>query len=607
MQHPKSESDIASLAASSPSRSPKRAMYYVQSPSRDSHDGDKSSMHATPNFASPVESPYHPSSGRHSRNSSGSRFSGIFRSSSGRKVAGKRNDKGWPECNVIVEEGQYDEFGDEKAYTRRCQALMAVCGFFLLFTVFCLIIWGAGRPFKPEVAVRSLTVNNMYIGSGSDFSGVQTRMLTVNSSLKISVYNPATFYGIHVSATPVNLVYSDVVVATGQLRKYYQHRKSQKIVLVHIEGAKVPLYGAGESLVTTNNAVKVPLTLEFQITSRGDVVGKLVRTKHRKRVSCPLGPEYGEFTKAATADDEIQFVETSSTEVAEVLYPVGKLDKPFFGLVKSEPEKYTSLDGNLTSDRILHFLENNKFPLVTVMTELNSAKVFSSTNKRQVYVFAEADDLKKLTESLQEVAKKFKSEILLVAVDIQEENLAKPFLTLFGLEDSEETVVVAFDYKYNSKYLLESDPTSRNIEGFCSGLVKGTLSPYYKSQPIPDNKNASILTVVGKTFDDLVLNSPKNILLEVHTPWCITCEATSKKVEKLAKHFNGLEDLVFARIDASTNEHPKLQVEDYPTLLFYPATKSDPIKLPTKSGVKDLASLINKKLKSQDRSANDEL
>lgn len=28
-------------------------------------------------------------------------------------------------------------------------------------------------------------------------------------------------------------------------------------------------------------------------------------------------------------------------------------------------------------------------------------------------------------------------------------------------------------------------------------------------------KDASILTVVGKTFDDLVLGTPKNILLEV--------------------------------------------------------------------------------------------
>lgn len=161
MLHTKSESDITSLAPSSPSRSPKRPVYYVQSPSRDSHDGDKSSsMHATPNFNSPMESPSHPSFGRHSRNSSASRFSGIFRSSSGRKGGRKRNDKGWPECNVIVEEGNYDEFDDDKAFTRRCQALMALCGFIVLFTVFCLIIWGAGRPYKAEVAVKVTSVSS---------------------------------------------------------------------------------------------------------------------------------------------------------------------------------------------------------------------------------------------------------------------------------------------------------------------------------------------------------------------------------------------------------------------------------------------------------------
>lgn len=31
--------------------------------------------------------------------------------------------------------------------------------------------------------------------------------------------------------------------------------------------------------------------------------------------------------------------------------------------------------------------------------------------------------------------------MMVVAVDIEEENLAKPFLTLFGLEDSDETAV----------------------------------------------------------------------------------------------------------------------------------------------------------------------
>ncbi|KAL8458270.1 hypothetical protein ACS0TY_035952 [Phlomoides rotata] len=320
------------------------------------------------------------------------------------------------------------------------------------------------------------------------------------------------------------------------------------------------------------------------------------------------GPNYEEFVKAAAAGNEIQFVETSTTDVANVLYPVVKLTKPFLGLVKSEPEHYTSSDGNFTLDKILHFVENNKFPLVTVMTELNSAKVYSSPIKLQVYVFAEADELTKLLEPLRDIAKKFRSQVMFTASDIEEDNLAKPFLTLFGLEDSKDTVVIAFDFNSNAKYLLESDLTSRNIEDFCLALVQGTLNPYYKSQPIPENKNASILTVVGKTFDDLVLNSPANIVLEVHTPWCITCETTSKHVEKLTKHFKGLDNLVFARIDASVNEHPKLQVEDYPTLLFYPANdKSNPIKLSTKSNLKDLAALINKNLKTQDSVAKDEL
>lgn len=285
----KSESDITSLAPSSPSRSPKRPVYYVQSPSRDSHDGDKSSsMQATPIYNnSPMESPSHPSFGRHSRNSSASRFSGIFRSSSSRKGTRKRNDKGWPECNVILEEGSYDEL-DDKAFTRRCQALIALLSFVLLFTTFCLIIWGASRPYKAEITMKSLSVNNLYVGEGSDASGVPTKMLTVNATAKMNIYNPATIFGIHVSSSPVNLIYSEITVATGQLKKYYQPRKSHRTVSVIMEGNKVPLYGAESTLAVSPTGGSVPLTLKFQIRSRGDVVGKLVRISHRKQISCPL-------------------------------------------------------------------------------------------------------------------------------------------------------------------------------------------------------------------------------------------------------------------------------------------------------------------------------
>lgn len=54
------------------------------------------------------------------------------------------------------------------------------------------------------------------------------------------------------------------------------------------------------------------------------------------------GPDYEEFIKSATSDNEIQFVETNNIGVAKVLFPDIKPFSPFIGLVKSEPERYTT-------------------------------------------------------------------------------------------------------------------------------------------------------------------------------------------------------------------------------------------------------------------------
>ncbi|PUZ62059.1 hypothetical protein GQ55_4G327800 [Panicum hallii var. hallii] len=302
MMHAKSESDVTSLAASSPPRSPKRGggvggggggnNYYVQSPSRESHDGGykSSSMQATPVYNSPNESPSHPSYGRHSRSSSVSRFSGNLRKG-GAGAGGERkalNDKGWPECNVIEEEGPYEDLAGDSGLSRRCQIILGFLTFVLLFTVFCLIIWGAARPYEPEVIVKSLVMDDFYAGEGTDHSGVPTKLVTTNCSLHISVYNPATMFGIHVTSGPIHLIYSEISIAVGQLRRYYQPRKSHRLVTAVIHGEKVPLYGAGGSLMLSSTGGAVPLTLDFDLTSRGYVIGKLVRVTHKVHVTCPV-------------------------------------------------------------------------------------------------------------------------------------------------------------------------------------------------------------------------------------------------------------------------------------------------------------------------------
>jgi hypothetical protein len=73
-----------------------------------------------------------------------------------------------------------------------------------------------------------------------------------------------------------------------QVRRYYQPRKSHRMVTAVIHGEKVPLYGAGGSLMLSSTGGTVPLTLDFDLTSRGYVIGKLVRVTHKVHVTCPV-------------------------------------------------------------------------------------------------------------------------------------------------------------------------------------------------------------------------------------------------------------------------------------------------------------------------------
>ncbi|KAM7526620.1 hypothetical protein LguiA_016522 [Lonicera macranthoides] len=59
----------------------------------------------------------------------------------------------------------------------------------------------------------------------------------------------------------------------------------------------------------------------------------------------------------------------------------------------------------------------------------------------------------------------------------------------YGLKSGQVKIrflLFGFYYKISVKYELESDPNAC-IEELCLGILSGTLSPYYKSHPIPDN------------------------------------------------------------------------------------------------------------------------
>ncbi|EPS58954.1 hypothetical protein M569_15857, partial [Genlisea aurea] len=296
--HAKTDSEVTSLAPSSPDN--RRPVYFVQSPS---HDGEKTtiSFHSTPAQGSPSGSPPHSQSSvcHHSRESSTSRFSGSLKPGS-RKISpneagsgGKANRKGggrknFDEFDVIEEEGLLlDHESRNGLLPRRCYFLAFIVGFFLLFSLFALILWGASKPQTPKIAMKSIRFESFVVQAGSDSTGVSTGMISVNATLKFSFRNTGTFFGVHVSSTPLDLLYSDLRIASGHMNEFSQSRRSSKNVTVIVVGDQIPLYGIGASL-STQTPVPVPLDLNFTVESRADVLGKLVKTRFHDQIGCSI-------------------------------------------------------------------------------------------------------------------------------------------------------------------------------------------------------------------------------------------------------------------------------------------------------------------------------
>jgi protein disulfide-isomerase A1 len=77
--------------------------------------------------------------------------------------------------------------------------------------------------------------------------------------------------------------------------------------------------------------------------------------------------------------------------------------------------------------------------------------------------------------------------------------------------------------------------------------------------------------VVGKSFDDIVKSSKKDVLLEVYAPWCGHCKTLEPIYKKLATRFKDIDSVVIAKMDGTANEHAEINMQGFPHIVFYPA------------------------------------
>jgi protein disulfide-isomerase A1 len=227
-----------------------------------------------------------------------------------------------------------------------------------------------------------------------------------------------------------------------------------------------------------------------------------------------------------------------------------------------------TFDGQWTSDALTEFVRRNAFPLVGEIGPENYQK-YVERGLPLAWLFLHKENDQAVLAAAKEVAPEFASSLSIVWLDgVRWADHGKTF----GLNGATPGIVVE-DRTARKNYVLPQNDQAvsvASLRAHFAGFVDGTLQATMKSEAIPESNEGPVTVLVGKTFEQVVMDPTKDVFVEFYAPWCGHCKTLAPKYEKLGEMFDDEENVVIAKVDATENDTPA-DIKGFPTLIFYPA------------------------------------
>jgi len=226
-----------------------------------------------------------------------------------------------------------------------------------------------------------------------------------------------------------------------------------------------------------------------------------------------------------------------------------------------------------TKEDVLSFVDENYAAPFLAFSDMSSAvvsRVYHKDGKFNVFIHADASKKDEIKEWAQTIGSKASEHVgnTVVFDPKGDESRLKGF---FGFADSVEVSVGLVDLQNSKKkFVMEESADLEKTLAFIAKVVAGEVEPTLKSAPIPATQEESVKVVVGKSFEDVVLGSGRNVLFKIYAPWCGHCKAMAPAFKELADKLEEDEEVIIAKMDGTENEimDDRFDVRGYPALFF---------------------------------------
>ncbi|XP_022138717.1 protein disulfide-isomerase-like [Momordica charantia] len=267
-----------------------------------------------------------------------------------------------------------------------------------------------------------------------------------------------------------------------------------------------------------------------------------------------------------------EFFHTSDAKLlprgeSSVTGPLVRLFKPFDELFVDTQD--------FDVDALEKFVEKSIVPTVTVLDgdpnnqRLVNNFMLNANSKVMLFINFSSEIAASFKYKYHELAKLYKGDsfsFLMVDIDAGSHALKQ-----FGVKDDQLPAILILNVRV--KY-LKTNVEPDQISSWLKKYKNGELQPFIKSEPIPEHNDEPVKVVVAHTFNDTVINSGKNVLLELCAPVSKNCKEFAPTLNGVAISYKSDPNVVIATFNPLENDlvHGEFEIWGFPSVYFKSAT-----------------------------------